>query len=117
MTATAPDRLAGELQNLIRGMPGVAAIYPSSLLGAAITAASRAWSASGQEVLVVVGQDRDTTTVTVTIGVAADAGAAATCRAVHDAIAARLRADRRQGTITVTVAQVAEQSNEARANQ
>ncbi len=99
---------AAALDELVRGVPGVSMLYRSGgVLGRAVAAGKAAVHVSGEAgPYVEFAETADAVKVEVTVGVDADSAAQA-CRAVHDAIAAWLRArGRGEAVITVTVAQV-----------
>lgn len=107
MTASTQE-LAAELDELIRRIPGVGALYRSgSLLSRAVAAGREALNSAGETAPYVRLSETGTTpTVNVSIGVDGDS-AVETCRSVHDAISARLREHGYpDATIMVTVAHV-----------
>lgn len=104
---SASQELAASLDELVRGLPGVSALYRSGPLLAKIVAiGSQALRSDADGPLVRVESGDGAVSVTATIGVAAES-ATQTCRAVHDAIAAHLLMRGFDGAaIAVTVAHV-----------
>ncbi|HEY0119509.1 MAG TPA: hypothetical protein VGC04_12080 [Cellulomonas sp.] len=108
---TTPDtrRLAAGIEQAVRRTPAVTALYWPGPWWTALARQAAAGLGLGEEdVPAVTVAELPDGSLDVTAAIATAAGAADTCRAVHDAIAAHLRA---QGyptaTIHITVVQVA----------
>jgi len=105
MTTTMPDDLARALDGLVRGVPGVKALYRSTSLLGSIAGALRPADADDSFVLV---DDKDEA-LAVTVTIAAGVSASITCCAVHDAIVGHLLAlGYRDPVVRVTVGQILE---------
>ncbi len=100
--------LAEELEQKVREVPGVAAIYRPGTLAAVVAATRRVLSGSDDGPRIVVENEDGIVTVEMAIGVSGGSSAGATCRAVHDVIANSLLRRGYEGAITVTVAHVTE---------
>ncbi len=113
MTTPAPA-VAARLEQVVRGVPSVRALYRPWWAMAGHGVAAALGLEDEENPLVTVGMLPDGS-MDVTAAIAATAGAAETCRAVHDAIARDLRErGHPDATIHITVAQVAPSTPEPR---